>query len=49
MESAFDAIDSFSVASFDSNDDTIVSTGIDPLLALQEGLDEIEREINNYM
>ena len=46
MSESTASIDSFSATSIDSSDDTIVSSDIDPLLALQEGLDEIEREIN---
>jgi hypothetical protein len=45
------SIGSFSVASINSSDDSgsIESlSNLDPLAALQEGLDEIEREITNY-
>jgi hypothetical protein len=45
------SIGSFSVASIDSSDDSgsIESlSNLDPLATLQEGLDEIEREITNY-
>jgi hypothetical protein len=44
------SIGSFSVASMDSSDDSgsIESlSNLDPLATLQEGLDEIEREITN--
>ena len=37
-----------SVSSSDSDDSIESMSDLDPLLALQEGLDEIEREINNY-
>jgi hypothetical protein len=46
------SIGSFSVASIDSSDDSgsIESlSNLDPLATLQEGLDEIEREITNYI
>ena len=43
------SIGTFSAASVSSSDDSIESmSDLDPLLSLQEGLDEIEREINNY-
>ena len=44
------SIGSFSVASDNSSDDSSIESmsDLDPLATLQEGLDEIEREINNY-
>jgi hypothetical protein len=45
------SIGNFSVASVDSSGDcgSIESmSNLDPLATLQEGLDEIEREITNY-
>jgi hypothetical protein len=45
------SIGSFSVASIDSSDDSVSiesMSNLDPLATLQEGLDEIEREITNY-
>ena len=44
------SIGSLSVASVNSSDDSSIESmsDLDPLATLQEGLDEIEREINNY-
>jgi hypothetical protein len=36
------------VTSVDSNDDTIFSSGLDPMLAVQDALDYFQMEIDEY-
>ena len=47
-ESTGASIDSFSVASIDSSDDTILSSGLDPMVAVQDALDYFQREIDGF-
>ena len=42
------SIGSFSVASIDSNDDTILSSDLDPMTTVQEALDYFQREIDEF-
>jgi hypothetical protein len=42
------SIGCFSVASVDSNDDTILSSNIDPLSTVQEALDYFQKEIDEF-
>jgi hypothetical protein len=36
------------VASVDSNDDTILSSGLDPMVAVQDALDFFQMEIDEF-
>jgi hypothetical protein len=42
------SIGSFSVTSIDSSDDTILSSGLDPMSTVQDALDYFQREIDEF-
>ena len=42
------SIGSFSVTSIDSSDDTILSSDLDPMSAVQDALDYFQREIDEF-
>jgi hypothetical protein len=48
LESTGASIGSFSVTSIDSNDDTIFSSGLDPMVAVQDALDYFQMEIDEF-